>query len=78
MLEDEIEKKIEFDKKSPKTKINRNINEWGPNAKLKNKRGNNINWLNDKIKKKFKHFTKELKTKTQNQKKNDQIWNKKI
>jgi len=27
MLEDEIEKKIEFDKKSPKTKINRNINE---------------------------------------------------
>jgi hypothetical protein len=37
--------------KSPPKKTNRNRKEWGSNAKLKNKKGDNINWFKGKIKK---------------------------
>jgi hypothetical protein len=55
-----LKKKMNLIKSPPKI-TNRNIKEWGPNAKLKNKRGNNINWFKGKIKKKIKHFIEEIK-----------------
>jgi len=56
--------------KAPLKKKQSDIKERGINAK---KKINNIHWFKGEILK--KKYTKELKTETQNQKKDEQIWN---
>jgi hypothetical protein len=64
MLENEIKKKIQLDNPPPKKK-----KECGLNTKQKNK-----GVIDSRVKLKIlKQFTKEIKIKTQNQKKTDQI-----
>jgi hypothetical protein len=47
--------------KSPPKKTNRNRKEWGSNAKLKNKKEITLIDSRVKLKKKIKHFIKEIK-----------------